>query len=82
MEGLNPLSISTFILGLIVYLIAGRMNYKKAEYEFNNRADGGAVGFKSFKHANRHNNKGCLIKFFGSVGMILMLLGFLMFVFS
>ena len=82
MKGLAYLAIVLFIIGLTLYISAGRMNYKKAEYEFDNRTDGGVVGFKNFKHANKHKNKGCLIKFLGGLGMILMLLGSLMFILS
>ncbi len=66
------LLIGLFILGLLLYIIAGRMKYKASKYEFENRTGGGVVGFDSFESANKHQNKGCVVKFIGGLGMLLM----------
>ncbi len=62
----------TFLLGLVLYIIAGKMKYKASKYEFENRTDGGVVEFDSFESSNKHQNKGCLVQFLGGLGMLLM----------
>ncbi|MEW4923523.1 hypothetical protein [Algibacter sp. 2305UL17-15] len=68
----SPILITVFIIGLLLWLFAGRMNYKKDKYEFENTTSGGAVEYKDYKHFTKSKNQGKLIGCLGSTGMVLM----------
>lgn len=72
MNNLKGLLIGLFLLGLILYIISGKMKYKASKYEFENRTGGGVVEFDSFESANKHQNKGCFAQLLGVLGMLLM----------
>ncbi|MFX0556101.1 hypothetical protein ACOCEA_04855 [Maribacter sp. CXY002] len=73
--------IFAFIEGLVLYLIAGRMNYKKDKYEFENRTSGGVVESKDYKHYNRSKNSGKAFGCLGSIGFLLMAISGIIFEF-
>ncbi len=72
---------ATFIFGLTLWLIAGRMNYKKDKYEFENRTSGGTVEYKNYKHYTKSHNKFQFQKFLAFVGGLIWGLSLMVLVF-
>jgi hypothetical protein len=66
----NPVFLVPLLACLACCIFAGRMLYKRQQYEFESRTDGGVVAFSSLRRANQHQAFGCffyLVFFFGAL---------------
>ena len=68
-------TIAMIALGAWMFSRAARMRRELARYEFENRKDGGSVGFASFEEAERHRKRGERMGILVNLGVLLILVG-------
>lgn len=61
----------TFIVGLLMWIKAGRMNYKRDKRNFENTNSAGVVGYKDYDEYSKSHNKQSLIGCLGNLGGII-----------
>ncbi len=70
------------ILGVFLYIKAGKIKHKQSKYAFENRTSGGVVEFKNHEASMKHKNQGCLTKVIGNIGSILVVISFVILMMS
>ncbi len=65
----HPVFSLTFFIGLVLYIIGARLNYKIEEEKFNRRNASGVMEFESFKQSVTKKKKWAFMGFVGKLGL-------------
>ena len=71
----------TFLIGIFMWIKAGKMNYKKHKRNFENTNSSGVVGYERHKDYAKSHNQGTLIGCLGNAGALIAGLSLIVLVF-